>query len=594
MEVLNRRLVILFFVPAAFFLVFSARFWYLQIHKGEEYRRFSERNILRVLHLPAPRGLILDRNGAEIVRNRPSFNVQVLPGEVSDLEDLARKLSEILGVSGNDLRKKLEKPIRQGRFAPVTVAPDISRDELLSVEKNMRTMSGVILEIGYKRSYPHGKTAAAVLGYTGEASGEEIRANPKIGRGTQIGKMGVEKFFDGELRGTNGFRYMSVDALGKVVSDSFSGFGISGAKKDLVAGKNVSLSIDLELQKAAEKSLGKEKGAVVVMDVRNGEILAMANRPSFDPEDFSKNLSSAEWKKIRGRESFSLLNRAAMGTYPPGSVIKIATAFSILREEVQDPYSVEDCPGYHTIGDRRFKCWREEGHGPTDLHDAVMKSCDVYFYKLSQKLGMERLSRYLRKFGLGEKTGLELSEKPGLVPSRRWKRAALGEPWYRGETAMLAIGQGHVTTTPLQVGVMTAAIANGGRVLEPTIRKGGGREPARVVGEGPGGAESREFVRNALRDVVNARGGTGVLARSPRVSVSGKTGTAQVVSLEVESKLKRFQDHAWFTSYAPSDSPEISVTVLVENGGQGGSVAAPKAREVIETYFRLRNRRSDV
>ena len=594
MEVLNRRLVILFFVPAAFFLVFSARFWYLQIHKGEEYRRFSERNILRVLHLPAPRGLILDRNGAEIVRNRPSFNVQVLPGEVSDLEDLARKLSEILGVSGNDLRKKLEKPIRQGRFAPVTVAPDISRDELLSVEKNMRTMSGVILEIGYKRSYPHGKTAAAVLGYTGEASGEEIRVNPKIGRGTQVGKMGVEKFFDGELRGTNGFRYMSVDALGKVVSDSFSGFGISGAKKDLVAGKNVSLSIDLELQKAAEKSLGKEKGAVVVMDVRNGEILAMANRPSFDPEDFSKNLSSAEWKRIRERESFSLLNRAAMGTYPPGSVIKIATAFSILREEVQDPYSVEDCPGYHTIGDRRFKCWREEGHGPTDLHDAVMKSCDVYFYKLSQKLGMERLSRYLRKFGLGEKTGLELSEKPGLVPSRRWKRAALGEPWYRGETAMLAIGQGHVTTTPLQVGVMTAAIANGGRVLEPTIRKGGGREPARVVGEGPGGAESREFVRNALRDVVNARGGTGVLARSPRVSVSGKTGTAQVVSLEVESKLKRFQDHAWFTSYAPSDSPEISVTVLVENGGQGGSVAAPKAREIIETYFRLRNRRSDV
>lgn len=594
MEVLNRRLVILFFVPAAFFLVSSARFWYLQIHKGEEYRRFSERNILRVLHLPAPRGLILDRNGAEIVRNRPSFNVQVLPGEVSDLEDLARKLSEILGVSGNDLRKKLEKPIRQGRFAPVTVAPDISRDELLSVEKNMRTMSGVILEIGYKRSYPHGKTAAAVLGYTGEASGEEIRVNPKIGRGTQVGKMGVEKFFDGELRGTNGFRYMSVDALGKVVSDSFSGFGISGAKKDLVAGKNVSLSIDLELQKAAEKSLGKEKGAVVVMDVRNGEILAMANRPSFDPEDFSKNLSSAEWKRIRERESFSLLNRAAMGTYPPGSVIKIATAFSILREEVQDPYSVEDCPGYHTIGDRRFKCWREEGHGPTDLHDAVMKSCDVYFYKLSQKLGMERLSKYLRKFGLGEKTGLELSEKPGLVPSRRWKRAALGEPWYRGETAMLAIGQGHVTTTPLQVGVMTAAIANGGRVLEPTIRKGGGREPARVVGEGPGGAESREFVRNALRDVVNARGGTGVLARSPRVSVSGKTGTAQVVSLEVESKLKRFQDHAWFTSYAPSDSPEISVTVLVENGGQGGSVAAPKAREIIETYFRLRNRRSDV
>lgn len=594
MEVLNRRLVILLFAPVAFFLVFSARFWYLQIYRGEEYRRFSEKNVLRVLHLPAPRGLILDRNGAEIVRNRPSFNVQVLPREVSDPDELARKLSGILGVSGDDLRGKLERPIRQGSFAPVTVAPDISRDELLLVEKNLRTLSGVMLEIGYKRSYPHGKTAAAVLGYTGEASGGEIRANPKIGKGTRVGKMGVEKFFDDELRGTNGFRYVPVDARGKVVPDSFSGFERFGAKKDLVAGKDVSLSIDLELQKAAERSLGKEKGAVVVMDVGNGEILAMASAPSFDPEDFSREISPAEWRKIREEESFSLLNRATLGTYPPGSVIKIVTAFSILREEVQDPGSVENCPGYHTIGDRRFNCWREEGHGPTDLHDAVMKSCDVYFYKLSQRLGMERLSRYLRKFGWGEKTGLELPEKTGLVPSRRWKRAALGEPWYRGETAMLAIGQGHVTATPLQVGVMTAAIANGGRVLAPTIRKGGGREPAKVVGEGPGGAESREFVKKALRDVVNARGGTGILARSPRVSVSGKTGTAQVVSMKVESKLKRFQDHAWFTSYAPSDSPEISVTVLVENGGQGGSVAAPKARKIIETYFRLKNRRSDV
>ena len=594
MEALNRRLVILLFLPVAFFLVFSARFWYLQIHRGEEYSRFSEKNTLRVLRLPAPRGLILDRNGAEIVRNRPSFNVQVLPREVSDPDELAQKLSETLGVPVDGLRKKLEKPIRRGRFAPVTVAADISRDELLLVEKNMRTMGGVMLEIGYKRSYPHGKTAAVLLGYTGDASGDEIRANPKVGKGTRVGKMGVEKFFDGELRGTNGFRYVSVDAHGKVVSDSFSGFERFGAKKDLVAGKDLSLSIDLELQKAAEKSLGEEKGAVVVMDVRNGEILAMANRPSFDPEDFSKDLSPAEWKKIREKESFSLLNRSARGTYPPGSVIKIVTAFSILREGVQDPHSVEDCPGYHTIGGRRFNCWKKEGHGLTDLHDAVMKSCDVYFYKLSLKLGMERLSKHLRKFGFGETTGLELPEETGLVPSKRWKRDALGEPWYRGETAMLAIGQGHITVTPLQVGVMTAAIANGGRVLAPTIRKGGGREAARIVGEEPGGAESREFVRDALRDVVNAHGGTGILARSPKVSVSGKTGTAQVVSIKVESKRKRFQDHAWFTSYAPSDSPEISVTVLVENGGQGGSVAAPKARKIIETYFRLRNRRSDV
>lgn len=594
MEVLKRRLVILLFVPVAFFLVFSARFWYLQIHRGEEFRRFSEKNVLRVLRLPAPRGLILDRNGAEIVRNRPSFNVQVLPREVTDMDGLAERLSGILGVSRDGLVKKLEKPIRLGRFAPVTVAPDISRDELLLVEKNMRDLHGVMLEIGYKRSYPHGRTAAAVLGYTGEASGEEIRANPQIVPGAQVGKMGVEKFFDGELRGKSGIRYVPVDAYGKVVSDSFSGFKGFGTKKELVAGKDLSLSIDLELQKAAEKSLGKEKGSIVVMDVRNGEILAMANRPSFDPEDFSKGLSPAEWKKIRGKESFSLLNRSTRGTYPPGSVVKMVTAFSILEEKVQDPGSVEDCPGYHVIGDTRFNCWRKEGHGLTDLRDAVVKSCDVYFYKLSLKLGMEKFSRHLRKFGFGERTGLELPEKPGLVPSRKWKRDALGEPWYRGETAMLAIGQGHLTVTPLQVGVMTSTVANGGRVLVPTIRKGGGGKAARVVGEGPGGAESKKFVRDALKDVVNADGGTGVLAKSRRVSVSGKTGTAQVVSAKVESTRKRFRDHAWFTSYAPSDSPEISVTVLVENGGQGGSVAAPRARKIIETYFRLKNERNDV
>ena len=589
MELLKRRLIIAFSLTALFFAIFSARLFYLQIYKGEEYRDFSERNVLRVLDLPAPRGRVFDRNGEKILYNKPSFNIRVFPKEITDAEGLAQKLAEIIDVPEKQFLKKLRKIASLKNFYPVTIAKDISREQLLLVEMNKEVLEGVFLELGHKRFYPQGEAAAVLLGYTGIADTEEVKARRRIKSGTQVGKTGVEKIFDHELRGTNGIQYIMVNAHGKVISDSLATLLPTRKNKEMVQGKDIHLTIDAELQKTANDALGNEKGAIIVMDVRNGEILTMVSRPSYRPEHISKGLSPEKKK-----ESFSLLNRSTQGTYPPGSVLKIITAFALLEEKTANPKSSVYCPGYYLINGKRLNCWREEGHGNVDLHRAIVESCDVYFYRLSLKLGVDGLYPYLKRFGLGERTGIALPEKPGVSPSKTWKRKHLKEPWYAGETAMLAIGQGYVTTTPLQISVVTAAIANGGSIVRPKIRKTDEKAVPRITGAARRlDAKSVSFLKKALFDAVNAHRGTGVYARSKITSVSGKTGTAQVVSAQVESTQKRFQDHAWFTSYAPSDSAEIAVTVLVENGGSGSMAAAPIAKKIIETYFRLKKERNE-
>ena len=575
------------------FAIFSARLFYLQIYKGEEYRGFSERNVLRVVELPAPRGRVFDRNGEKILYNKPSFNIRVFPKEITDVEKLAEKLAEIINTPEEELLKKLRTIASLKSFYPVTIAREISREELLLVEKNKEALKGIFLELGHKRFYPHGEAAAVLLGYTGIANAKEIKAHRRIKAGNEIGKMGVEKVFDKELRGINGLKYLMVDAHGRVISDSFSASLPRIRKnKEMVQGKDLHLTIDAELQKVANDALGDEKGAVVAMDVRNGEILAMVSRPSYRPEHISEGFSPGKSKKRKKKDSFSLLNRSTQGTYPPGSVLKIITAFALLEEKTVDPKSSVYCPGYYLINGKRFNCWRKEGHGHMNLHRAIVESCDVYFYKLSLKLGVDGLYPYLKKFGLGERTGIALPEKRGVSPSRAWKRKHLKEPWYTGETVMLAIGQGYVTATPLQINIMTTAIANGGSIVRPKIVKADEKAPPRIAGVVQNlDGKSVSFLKKALHDAVNAHRGTGVYARSKITPISGKTGTAQVVSAKTESTKKRFKDHAWFTSYAPSDSAEISVTVLVENGGSGGVTAAPIAKKIIETYFRLKEER---
>ena len=592
MGFLKHRFTIASFLIVLFFVVFSARLFYLQIYKGEEYRNFSERNILRALELPAPRGRVFDRNGEKILYNKPSFNIRIFPREITEVEELAEKLAEIINAPEEELLKKLRKIANLKSFYPVTIAKDISREELLLVEKSKEELEGMFLEVGHKRFYPHGEAAAVLLGYTGIANAQEVRTYGRIKAGNELGKMGVEKVFDSELRGTNGLEYAMVNAHGKVISDSVAALLPARKSREMVQGEDIHLTIDAQLQKVAYDALGKEKGAIVAMDVRSGEILAMVSRPSYRPEQISKGLSSEQ--KIKKKKSFSLLNRSTQGTYPPGSVLKIITAFALLEEKTADPELSVYCPGYHLINKKRFNCWREEGHGHMNLYRAIVESCDVYFYKLSLKLGVDGLYPYLKKFGLGERTGIALPEKRGVSPSKTWKRKHLKEPWYPGETAILAIGQGYVTTTPLQISVVTSAIANGGIIVKPKIRKTDEKKLPRITGAAQRlDAKSVSFLKKALYGAVNEHRGTGIYARSKITSVSGKTGTAQVVSAKFESTKKRFQDHAWFTSYAPSDSAEISVTVLVENGGSGSVAAAPIAKEIIETYFKLKKERGE-
>jgi len=592
MGFLKHRFTIASSLIVLFFVVFSARLFYLQIYKGEEYRNFSERNILRALELPAPRGRVFDRNGEKILYNKPSFNIRIFPREITDVEELAEKLAEIINAPEEELLKKLRKIANLKSFYPVTIAKDISREDLLLVEKNKEELEGMFLEVGHKRFYPHGEAAAVLLGYTGIANAQEVRTYGRIKTGNELGKMGIEKVFDSKLRGTNSLEYVMINAHGKVISDSVAALLPTRKSREMVQGEDIHLTIDAQLQKVAYDALGKEKGAIVAMDVRSGEILAMVSRPSYRPEQISKGLSSEQ--KIKKKKSFSLLNRSTQGTYPPGSVLKIITAFALLEEKTADPELSVYCPGYHLINKKRFNCWRKEGHGHMNLYRAIVESCDVYFYKLSLKLGVDGLYPYLKKFGLGERTGIALPEKRGVSPSRTWKRKHLKEPWYPGETAILAIGQGYVTTTPLQISVMTSAIANGGIIVKPKIRKTDEKKPPQITGAAQRlDAKSVSFLKKALYGAVNEQRGTGIYARSKITSVSGKTGTAQVVSAKFESTKKQFQDHAWFTSYAPSDSAEISVTVLVENGGSGSVAAAPIAKEIIETYFKLKKERGE-
>ena len=578
MEFLKPRLTIAAYLVVLFFVFFSARLLYLQIYKGEEYRSFSEENILRELELPAPRGRIFDRNGEKILYNKPSFNILVFPREITDAGKLANQLAEVVNVPEQELLKELDKAVKLRSFHPVTIVKDISREELLLVERNKEALKGVFLEIGYKRFYPHGEAAAVLLGHTGSADAEEVRTFSWVKAGDIIGKSGIEKIFDSELKGKNGLEYVMVNAYGKTISNSVNTLLPTRNNREMVYGEDIQLTIDAQLQKVAYDALGEQKGAIVAMDVRSGEILTMVSRPSYLPEHALNKPSAGEKAKKKG--SFSFLNRSTQGTYPPGSVFKIITSYAFLEEEIANTESSVYCPGYYMINKKRFNCWRKKGHGHMNIHRAIVESCDVFFYKLSLKLGVDGLYPYLKKFGLGEKTGIGLPERRGVSPSKAWKKKHLKEPWYLGETVILAIGQGYLTTTPLQISLMTSAVANGGIILKPKIRKTDEEElsnttdPARRLDK-----KSVSLIQKALYGAVNEDRATGIYARSKITSISGKTGTAQVVSLENKSTEKRFQDHAWFTSYAPSDSAEISVTVLVENGGEGSIAAAPIAKK---------------
>jgi penicillin-binding protein 2 len=461
----------------------------------------------------------------------------------------------------------------------------------------------VLTEVRPHRTYPHGPAAAHLLGSLGEVRQQQLESERYAGyrAGDVIGQSGVEASLESHLRGRAGGRNVVVDVAGRVMEVL--------DRVEPHAGGRVVLALDLDLQQAAEEALlasappGEPvSGAVVALDPRGGDVLALASAPAYDPNDFSAGIAPAVWRRLTEDPLRPLQNRAIAGQYPPGSTYKAFVAAAALQEGLRTPRSAVFCPGSFAFGNRSYRCWKEGGHRSVSLLRSLMQSCDVYYYRAGLDLGIDRLGRYARSFGLGAPTGIALEgEKGGLVPTSEWKQRRFGEPWMAGETVSASIGQGYNLTTPLQLAVAYAAVANGGRVLRPRLvlelEEADGSvhaEPVDVRGEVPVAPEHLALVREGLHAVVDAPGGTGRRAQVPGLAVAGKTGTAQVVRLERTAGKKGlaiprpYRDHAWFASYAPADAPEIVVAVLIEHGGGGGANAAPVAQRVLARWWQKR------
>jgi len=593
-EVLRKRLIKLPFLVVAVFVVLLLRLWFLQIFQGPSYRVQSENNRIRIQDVAPFRGMLFDRNGELLVDNRPSFDAYVIPEEMADREELIRTLHALIGLDSKGLEEKLGRESQKYAFRPVLIKKNLSRDELAVVEGNLFDLPGVMIEIKPQRHYLYNELAAHLIGYLGEINETQLTSGnyPDNKQGDLIGQAGVERVWQKNLNGVRGGEQVEVDAAGRRLSVV--------SKRPPVAGQNLGLTIDKKLQLTAEKCLKDKRGSIVALNPMSGEILALASNPAYDPNLFLEGLNRAEWARLATGKDHPLQNRAVAGQYAPGSTFKIVMALAGLEEGL-DPRQEVFCDGKFPFGERTFRCWRKQGHGRVALHRAIVESCDVYFYNLGKRLGVDKIHHYARMCGLGVVSGYELGfEKEGLIPSSQWKLKRFGVPWQPGETISTSIGQSFVLVTPLQMARLISAFFNGGYLYQPKVVKWVGKDDKQVYQFTPevnGRLKAKEqniaLIRSALIGVVNEPGGTGSKARlKTGPIVAGKTGTAQVVALGKEKPVQKgedpppdFNDHAWFVAIASADKPELAVAVLVENGGHGGSAAGPMARELFETFY---------
>jgi penicillin-binding protein 2 len=586
-------------VAAAVILVafglLGIRLWYLQVDKGSEMRLMSEQNRVRLVRVPAARGVVYDRYGEILVDNRPSFDVVFVPEDARHdrnqvLATLARYLGEEEPALRQDARAGSKRPPYQG----IVLRRDLDWAGVVALETHQIDLPGISLQVAPRRYYPHGPLAAHLLGYVGEVSQRELERAADTGyrSGDLVGKAGLERAFDDALRGESGGEQVEVDALGRRVR-------VLDHVGD-VPGHTITLTLDRNLQEVAERALGDSDGAIVALDPRNGEVLVMVSKPAFDPNIFARGIRREEWRGLMQDPKHPLNNRATQGQYPPGSTFKVAVAAGIAEERIGGPNPGVNCVGGIPFGNHFFRCWKKGGHGGVDLHWAVVESCDVFFYTYGQKLGVDGIANYARRLGLGLPTGIALeNEKTGLIPDSEWKQRRFKQPWFPGETLSVAIGQGYVTATPLQMANLAATLANGGTRYRPRYVKridsadGSVRsvpEPE-VLGEAGLRKATLDRVHAAMRDVVMSERGTGKKARVLGTDVAGKTGTAQVVKLGVDRERSnkgalKTRDHAWFIAYAPIEAPEIAVAAIVEHaGGGGGAIAAPLVQVILNHYF---------
>lgn len=559
-------------VAFVLFSVIAGRLAVLQLQQGQKFLKQAEGNRLRIIPYTAPRGVIKDRHGRVLANNRLSYSLALYPDKMTkaQVESVIERLGKLLSIDAAEVRKKVEK-LGYHSPHPIKVKHDLDPRTIARIAEHQGELPGVTIEPDTIRLYPHGKTAAHVIGYTGEVTDTELGRLAEKGyrQGDVLGKTGLERIHDEALRGVNGSQQVEVDARGRPVQML--------RMVPAIPGKDLKLNIDLDLQAVAEAALDEKKytGAVVAMNPQTGEVLALASRPVFDPNIFSRKVKAEEWKQLQNA-NYPFVNRA-FSVYPPGSIYKIPMALAALESGKVTPHRLFNSTGSMRVGNRIFHDWHSPGFGIVDIVKSLQWSIDTVYYQLGVEMGGDVMSKYAHQFGLGEPTGIDLAgEASGLIPDPAWKRRVYNDKWWPGDSANVSIGQGAVSVTPIQAAVMVSAIANGGKVVVPRVVNEGKPVPPRKVNNW--NPKNVALVRKALRLTVSS--GTGGAADVPGKEVSGKTGSAE--------SGKRLT-HGWFACYAPESKPTIAVVVFCEAAGHGGSIAAPVARKVLDQYFGLKD-----
>lgn len=568
------------------FLFLFAKLWFLTVLEYEHYKNLAERNRVRTFPLLAPRGLIYDRQSRVLVDNVYGLNLLLFRDEVQDLSETLQFLVEGLDLTEEAVNERLKAAENYGIYQPVVVKENLSMEETAYLLARQSEHPELRILKQPRRIYRYGSLAAHVLGYVGEVSQPQLE-QPEFTQnkpGDIVGQFGVERTYNRTLTGRDGRRRVLVDSRGKILQDL--------EHIDPILGNELTLTLDLDLHAVAEAQLGDQPGAVVAFDARSGEILVMASRPAFDPNQFAVRISRREWAELLENPDDPLQNRAIQSTFSPGSIFKLIMALAGLEQGIIDAKSSIYCNGGVELHGHRFICWRAGGHGQVSVREAIRQSCNIYFYLLGQKLGLQEITRFSRQVGLGIPTGIELlGEVFGLVPSEEWKRRVREEPWYAGETISVAIGQGPLLVTPLQLARAIGVIARGKAPTLHLVKSefDKGLRQSQAFSVSGFSAENLEVIRDAMWSVVN-EGGTGHSARVANFQVCGKTGTAQTISSSTRNTLseeaaEKFEPNAWFVGFAPKDDPQIVVAVIVQRGGAGGTTAAPIAGEILKLYF---------
>lgn len=597
--------------------IFFLRLWYLQIITGEELRAFSEQNSIKETKIPSPRGIVYDRNREILVENLPGFEATIAPQYVTNLEKTSEVVGRALNIPAPTLMTMVQRSKRfNGPFRPVRIKENLSRDEIYSLEMLKWDYTGIDIKETVMRHYPLRENGAQLFGYVAEVSkkqmavlNEKLAGKFKFQQGDTIGKSGIEEFLDLWLRGKDGISVMQVDARGREAVTELNLLGNMAGIQEAVPGNNVVLTIDKDVQAAAYQAFvsGNRIGAAVAMK-SNGEILAWVSAPSFDPNQFSAGIAPETWSKLINDPDKPLRNKVIQDTNSPGSTFKPLIALAALSENIITPNTIVSCPGVLRFGNRPYHDTLKGGHGNLTVTQAIERSANIFFYKMGIALGIDRMFKYCNALGIGQKSGVDLNrENSGLMPNSQWKRENIGEEWQPGENLSIAIGQGYVSTNPLQMAIAYNAIGTGGKVYKPFIVKQVLSAENKVIKEyGPTlirdlGDPNSEFhiekqvfetVKSGLRNVVNGERGTARASKLLFIEMAGKTGTSQVMSFSAdqiyakcEERPKHQRHHGWFIGYAPADYPEIAFGILAEHSCHGSSGAAPVAKAIVQAYF---------